>query len=258
MERTEIKKNPFPNDLEGRLDALLSIVNTEFKSLTLLHLDTEHALTKDEIRTRLKKTLNSLDIKKLHIKASKVNLTIGIDKHRQWLGGSGHNIPSFEVFISPDWRKTEGEIYFDQPLYRYGNKITGVYLKFKEGKVIESKAEEGENVLKEMIASENADKIGEFSLTDIRLSKIDKFMAETLFDENFGGKYGNTHVALGSAYKDSYPSDQTKVSKEKWDEMGYNESAVHTDIISTENRTVTAELNDGSKKVIYKDGIFLI
>src|SRR3989344_3690100 len=98
---------------------------------------------------RLKKTLNSLDIKKLHIKASKVNLTIGIDKHRQWLGGSGHNIPSFEVFISPDWRKTEGEIYFDQPLYRYGNKITGVYLKFKEGKVIESKAEEGENVLKE-------------------------------------------------------------------------------------------------------------
>jgi len=58
MERTEIKKNPFPNDLEGRLDALLSIVNTEFKSLTLLHLDTEHALTKDEIRTRLKKTLN--------------------------------------------------------------------------------------------------------------------------------------------------------------------------------------------------------
>ena len=58
MERTETKENNFPSDLEGRLGALLSVVNTEFKSLTLLHLDVGNALTKDEIRTKLKKTLN--------------------------------------------------------------------------------------------------------------------------------------------------------------------------------------------------------
>lgn len=207
---------------------------------------------------RVLDTLNSMKIKNLHIKSDKIDLNVGIDENRKWLGGSGRNIPSFEVFISPDWRKTNGEIFFDQPLYRYGNLITNVYLKFKDGIVTESKAEKGQDVLKEMIATENADKIGEFSLTDKRLSKIDKFMAETLFDENFGGKYGNTHVALGSAYKDSFPGDQTKVTKEQWADMGYNESVVHTDIISTENRVVTATLQDGSKKVIYENGKFVI
>jgi leucyl aminopeptidase (aminopeptidase T) len=44
-----------------------------------------------------------------------------------------------------------------------------------------------QNILEEMIKVENADKIGEFSLTDKRISKINKFMAETLYDENFGG-----------------------------------------------------------------------
>jgi aminopeptidase len=131
-------------------------------------------------------------------------------------------------------------------------------LKFEKGKVVHAEAKEGENILKEMIASENADKIGEFSLTDFRLSKIDRFMAETLFDENFGGKFGNTHIALGNAYKDSYPGDPSKVKKESWAEMGYNESVIHTDIISSENRVVTAELENGEKIVIYKDGMFVI
>ena len=63
-----------------------------------------------------------------------------------------------------------------------------------------------------MIAVEGADQVGEFSLTDRRLSRITKFMGETLFDENAGGRYGNTHIALGSAYRESYP-DQIKSQK---------------------------------------------
>jgi aminopeptidase len=83
-------------------------------------------------------------------------------------------------------------------------------------------------------------------------------MGETLFDENTGGKYGNTHIALGSAYKDSYPTDPSKVSKAKWQAMGYNDSSVHTDIISTTNRIVTATLASGKEVVIYKDGKFTL
>lgn len=207
---------------------------------------------------RLKKVLNDLNIKKLRIKSEHNNLTIGLGKNRQWLGGNGANIPSFEVFISPDWRLTEGHIYVDQPLYRYGNLIKNIHLEFREGKVVSAKADIGEDFLKEMIATENADKIGEFSLTDKRLSKIDKFMAETLFDENFGGKYGNTHIALGRAYTESYPGDVSKFSKKDWDKMGYNDSIVHTDVVSTENREVYAELEDGKEVLIYKDGMFLI
>jgi len=110
-----------------------------------------------------------------------------------------------------------------------------------------------------MIAQENADKVGEFSLTDRRHSRITKFMASTLFDENMGGEYGNTHIALGNAYKDTYPGDMAAVAEEQWAEMGYNSCPkVHTDIISTTNRTVTATLSDGTKMIIYKNGEFVI
>ena len=214
-----------------------------------------------EIMTTVEELTNKLDalqIEKLHIKSENTDLIVGLGKNRKWMGGTGRNIPSFEVFISPDWRMTEGHIQFTEPLYRYGNLITGARLEFKDGKVIKATAKTGEDILKQMIAAENADKIGEFSLTDSRLSRITKFMGETLFDENVGGENGNTHIAVGSAYKDSYPGDPSKITKEQWQEMGYNDSVVHTDIVSTENRIVTAYLPDGTTKVIYKDGKFTV
>src|SRR3989304_5600004 len=180
-----------------------------------------------------------MKIKNLHVKGENIDLKVGIGENRKWMGGSGRNIPSFELFISPDWRKTEGKIKFNQPLYRYGNLVENIELEFKDGVVISSKASKNEHVLKEMIATENADKVGEYSLTDSRMSRITKFMAETLFDENVGGKYGNTHIAIGNAYQDSYPGNPSEVPKEQWEAMGYNDSSVHTDIITTEDRIVT-------------------
>ena len=208
---------------------------------------------------RVRDKLNSLKIEKLRVKAEGTDLTIGVGKNRKWLGGDGRNIPSFEVFISPDCRIADGRIKFTEKLYRYGNLIENVELVFKNGEVIEAKATKGEGVLKEMIKTDPGSKrIGEFSLTDSRLSRIEKFMAETLFDENVGGKQGNTHLALGKAYKDSYPGDPSKVDKEKWKEIGYNESAIHTDIVATSRREVIAYLEDGKVLVIYKDGKFTI
>lgn len=204
-----------------------------------------------------KNKLNKLNIQKIHIKSKDTDLIIGIDKNRQWVGGSGCNIPSFEIFISPDWRQTNGFAAFDQPLYRHGNIIKNIKLVFKDGVVVESSAQYGEKVLKELIKVENSDKIGEFSLTDKRISKISKFMAETLFDENFGGEFGNFHIALGSSFKDSYPGNIAKIKKEEWAEMGYNDSIVHTDLVSTEDRTITAILSNGKKKIIYKNGKFI-
>ena len=84
-------------------------------------------------------------------------------------------------------------------------------------------------------------------------------MATTLFDENMGGEFGNTHIALGNAYKDTFTGDMSTVTKEQWVEMGYNSCPkVHTDIVSTTNRVVTARLRDDSEKVIYKDGAFTL
>ena len=204
------------------------------------------------------KKLNRLGIDSVHVEGDDVDLTVKIGKKRKWLGGRGANIPSFEIFTSPDWRGTEGWIRFNQPLYRYGNLIEGIELKFENGRVVKSKARKNERVLKEMIAVKNADKVGEFSLTDKRFSRITKFMAETLYDENMGGPYGNTHIAVGNSYHDAYAGDPSKNSKSDWAKLGFNYSSVHTDIISTTNRVVTATLKNGKKKVIYRNGKFVI
>lgn len=207
---------------------------------------------------RLKKALDSLEIASLHVEADNIDLRVQLGPNRRWLGGSGRNIPSFELFISPDWRGTEGNIFFNQPLYRYGNILRGVELHFAKGLVTKATASEGQQVLDSMLERKNANKIGEYSLTDKRFSRITKFMANTLYDENIGGQFGNTHVALGRAYKDSYPGDMSKPSDAEWDAWGYNDSPEHTDIISTEDRTVTATLPSGAKKVIFKDGMFTL
>lgn len=210
----------------------------------------------EKYRSRLNKLSPKID--KLHAVGPDMDIWYTLGEKRAWHAGSGRNIPSFEIFTSPDWRGTNGWIRFNQPLYRYSNKITGIELEFKNGRVVKAKAKTNEKLLKEMIATPGADKIGEYSLTDKRHSRITKFMAETLFDENMGGPYGNTHLALGMSYRDTYAGDVSKLSDADAKKLGFNDSSVHTDIISTTRRTVTAHLKDGTTKVIYKDGQFVL
>ncbi len=207
---------------------------------------------------KIRQKLNKLQIVQVNIRSKNTDLNITIGQNRQWLGGGGRNIPSFEIFTSPDWRGTNGYIYFDQPLYRQGNLIKNIKLTFKDGLVVKSEAGYGEKYLQELIKTPNSDKIGEFSLTDKRFSKINKFMAETLYDENYGGQFGNTHIALGASYKDTYNGKINKLSSKDWDELGFNDSPVHTDIIATSNRVVTATLKSGKIITLYQDGQFQI
>ncbi len=90
-----------------------------------------------------------------------------------------------------------------------------------------------------------ASRLGEFSLTDKRFSKINQFMANTLFDENFGGSWGNCHVALGASYADTYSGDVKSLTKEKKTHLGFNDSALHWDLVNTEKKRVVAHLADG-------------
>ncbi len=209
-----------------------------------------------KMQESIKKSLNKMSIEWLNIKGPDVDLKVKLGANRIWNGGSGRNIPSFEFFTSPDWRKTEGWMKFNQPLYRYGNVINNIYLEFKDGLVTKAKAKIGNKFLQEILKSPNANKIGEYSLTDKRMSRITHVMAETLFDENIGGPYGNTHIAVGRAYKDCYRGDPASVSKKEWEKMGFNDSAEHTDIVSTTDRTVTAFMTGGSQKIIYEKGQF--
>ncbi len=141
-------------------------------------------------------------------------------------------------------------------MYYSGKKITGVELVFENGIVSRYSASNNLATLQDMIAEENANKIGEFSLTDRRHSPISRFMACTLYDENRGGSQGNTHIALGNAYRDSLDGDISEANESLFEHLGFNKSKVHTDIVSTSKRKVTATLSDNTEKVIYDNGQF--
>ncbi len=212
-----------------------------------------------EVREQIglhRERLNALPIDRLHVEGADVDLWLTLGEQRQWKDGLGVNLPSFEIFTSPDWRGTEGWIRFSEPLYAFGSLIRGVELEFKAGRVVRAAAAENEPLLHEMIATENADRVGEFSLTDARLSRIDRFMADTLFDENMGGPFGNTHIALGNSYQDTFDGDPSTLEDADWQRLGFNRSVIHTDIVSTTDRTVTAVMLDGSQQLIYANGRF--
>ncbi len=207
--------------------------------------------------TAIKKKLNSLPVKYFHMESAGVDLRITPGDRRRWLGVSGHNMPSFEIFLSPDWRGTEGVFYANLPSFRSGNYIKDVRITFARGKAVKIEAGEGEEFVKKQLAMDaGACRVGEFSLTDKRFSRIDRFMAETLFDENFGGKEGNSHIALGASYSDTFAGDPAKLTPAMKKKMGFNDSALHWDIVNTEPKTVTAHLTSGKKMVIYEKGIF--
>jgi aminopeptidase len=205
----------------------------------------------------IKQWLLDLNIKELHVESEHVDLTVDLGEQRKWVGISGRNIPSFEIFTSPDSRGTNGRYYADQPSYRNGNYVKGVALLFEKGELVEASADQGEDFLKEQIAmDEGASRVGEFSLTDRRFSKIDLFMANTLYDENFGGPNGNCHLALGNSYENTFTGDRASLNPDGKKRLGFNQSALHWDLVNTEKKTVTAKLASGKKIVVYEDGEF--
>jgi aminopeptidase len=209
--------------------------------------------------TAVKKWLSSLSVKDFHLESANMDLRITPGEKRRWAGVSGHNVPSFEVFVSPDWRGTEGFYFANLPSFRSGNYVENVRITFAKGKAVRVEAGKGETFVKKQLAmDEGASRLGEFSLTDKRFSRIDRFMAETLFDENFGGKEGNCHVALGSSYSDTFSGDPARLTPAQRKKLGFNDSALHWDLVNTEPKTVTAHLTNGKKIVIYDRGLFTI
>ena len=206
----------------------------------------------------IKTWLNRLDVQYFHVESSHVDLIITPGDQRKWIGITGHNIPSFELFISPDWRGTQGVYFANQPSYRNGNYVENVRLEFKDGVAIKIGAQKGESFVKNQLAMDKgASRLGEFSLTDKRFSKIDRFMANTLFDENFGGPHGNCHVALGSSYTDTYRGNSAELTEKLKKKLGFNDSALHWDLVNTEQKRVSAHLKTGGQTTIYEDGQFI-
>lgn len=207
----------------------------------------------------LKEKLLKLEIDKFRIKSENTDLIIKNGDKRKWLGISGRNIPSFELFISPDWRGTNGIFYANQPSYKSGNIVEGIRVEFKDGNIVSASAKKGEDyLLKTLETDEGAKRVGEFSMTDKKFSRINSFMANTLFDENYGGEFGNNHIALGASYSNSFSGSPDEFTPDAKKALGFNESAIHWDIVNTEKKTITAFLRSGEEIILYEDGEFKI
>lgn len=206
---------------------------------------------------KIRDWLTRLNTKYFHIESLNTNLRIPAGEERQWLSCDGMNIPSFEFFISPDWREVEGYYFSDIPSYKLGNRIEGVKLIFEDGVVKTAIVDEGQEFVDKFLDTDKGAKsIGEFALIDKRWSKIDKFMANVLYDENYGGPNGSSHIALGAAYAESYTGDQNKLTKSKKKKLGFNDSAIHWDLVNSEDKVVTSVAPDGTRTVIYEKGKF--
>jgi aminopeptidase len=203
--------------------------------------------------------LNGLRIKALHVHSRNADLIMQLGEQRKWLGLTGRNMPSFEIYTSPDSRYTEGVYAADQPLYVGGVRVEGVRLVFQQGRVVSVRCDSGEERLRRFMALDDGVwRVGEFSMTSKEHSRISAFMAATLYDENIGGQAGNCHIALGASHPDAYsgePGDFTHFCRH---ELGFNESTQHWDLVNTKQKKVTATLADGSQRVIYEDGLFTV
>jgi aminopeptidase len=131
------------------------------------------------------------------------------------------NIPSEEMFTTPDPARAEGHVTATRPLEVYGAMIDGIRVEFAEGKVVAIDADRGADTLRSIAAKdEGASRLGELALVDGegRIGPLGTTFFETLLDENAA-----SHIALGNGY------DLGVVSAE--DKARVNESSIHVDFM---------------------------
>ena len=208
---------------------------------------------------RVKDKLNEMKFEYVHVIWPDEDLKVRIWADRLRAAWRGCNIPSFEIFTSPDCRDVNWWIKCNQPLYRYWSLVEWIRLEFKDWKVISAHADKNNDIFQEMVKIEWMDHLWEFSLTDARVSRITHFMAETLFDENVWWEYGNTHIALWTWFDECYAGDKTQLDDPEFKKsIWLNTSPEHVDVISTAPRKVIWILNNGSEILIYENWKFLI
>lgn len=206
--------------------------------------------------------LNSLGIETLEYSSSNgTNLKVGLIEDARFMGGGEEtllgnffnaNIPSEEIFITPKRGEAEGIVYSTKPLSFRGELIENFYVKFENGKVVETHAEKNGELLKILVGmDEGASYLGECALVPYSspINKSGILFYNTLFDENAA-----CHLALGEGFANCI-KDFDKYTLEECRKKGINESIIHEDfMIGSEDLSIVAHTRDGRHVQIFKDG----
>jgi aminopeptidase len=175
------------------------------------------------------KALNELQVDTIHFKGPGTDLRVGLLPESRWQGCESvtaagipyvANMPTEEVFTTPDLRRTEGFVRSTRPLVLYGRIVKGLEVRFEGGRIVEVKADEGADVIQGQLETDDtAGFLGEIALVDgtSRIGQTGLTFFDTLFDENT-----TCHVAYGGAYAESVEGGLIE---------GVNVSNVHTDFM---------------------------
>ncbi|MDH6366286.1 MULTISPECIES: aminopeptidase [unclassified Breznakia] len=218
----------------------------------------------DENLRKYVNIMNDYNFKSLHFKNELgTDLTVELVKNHIWAGGDeatpggvmfNANMPTEEVFTMPYKYGMNGKVVSTKPLSYNGSLINQFELTFKDGKVVEYKAENNEDVLQSLIEfDEGSSYTGEIALvpyhSPISMSNI--LFYNTLYDEN-----ASCHIALGRAYPMNV-KDGTIMTQEQLDAVGSNNSMTHVDFMfGTEDLEIIGTTHDGNEIPVFKKGDF--
>ncbi len=190
---------------------------------------------------RIKKLLDKTNI--VRIVGKNTDLSFSVKGMTSMAEYATHNVPDGEVFTSPVKNSVNGHIAFSYPAIRAGNEVSGIWLEFRNGKVVKEKAEKNLKFLKAMLDMDEYSRfIGEFGIGCNY--KISKFTKNLLFDEKIGG---TIHLALGHCYPENCKGNEKNAN---------TKSALHWDILK-DFRFDGGEVYF-DKKLIQKNGKFLV
>jgi aminopeptidase len=211
--------------------------------------------------SQLKRAATAIDgiaLDALHLKGPGTDLKIGLLPSSRWIAAdfetvdgivSRPNLPTEEVFTTPDPERVDGTVTATKPLFTAGTTITGLRVTFEGGRAVDVQADEGADVLRGMVAiDDGAARLGELALVDRegRIGPLGTVFYDTLLDENAA-----SHLALGHGYLQGVASP---------DEHGrVNRSKIHVDFMVGSNEVaVTGIRRDGGEVPLLRDGSWQI
>ncbi|WP_421383767.1 aminopeptidase [Bacillus salacetis] len=205
--------------------------------------------------------LNEKRFWKLHYSAPGTDLTIELPDQHIWQTGSSMNskgitfianMPTEEVYTVPLKSGVNGYVTSTKPLAYQGNVIENFKLTFDKGKIIEAKAEKGQELLEKILETdEGAGYLGEVALVPHRspISETGILYFNTLFDEN-----ASNHLAIGSSYPTCLEGGQD-LSEEEKKTAGLNDSIVHEDfMIGSDKMNIDGIFKDGTREAVFRQG----
>ncbi len=219
---------------------------------------TELTMERDRLLKARCRRLAELGIREIHVTGGGSDFRVTRPPRARWLGGSDttgagqtffFNMPSEEVYTTPDRRLTEGRLVATRP-FRFpgGPRVRDLVLDFRAGQAIDFDASSGKRAFSSWLETDDgARRLGEFALIgeDSAIARSGLFFDTLLLDEN-----PSSHVALGSGFAQTVAGDES-MSSQELEDLGVNRSLIHTDIMFGSKETmVVAKCREGEVVLI--------